>query len=200
MKALYVILIVVSLFGTSCMMMGSSGGGCMSHGSSHAEQTMNQSVIAQFDNANIKCVLNVPPLTMGKESELTVTANDKKTGAALSGAKVTFSMIHDQTMSMHDESDAIEKKELEASESSMKGMYVLKHVFDEHGSFKISVTVTEKQGSGEPISLSVIAEVAHSEGAHSGGSHSRGGLSPIFILGGIGMIIMMGVMIGRFAF
>ncbi|MBL7960607.1 hypothetical protein JNL27_10255 [bacterium] len=186
MKTLLCVITSTSLMINGCMMMGM---GDMSH-SSHSNQGAEQSRSVEAQNNAVKAVLTVPTLAMGKESEIVVNVYDRH-GMDISGAKITLQFDADKNMKEHQNHGSSGEEESIVTETSKKGMYSLKHRFEDHGSIRIMVKISYPENS-DPLVLAMTSEVMHMQESHGGRS-----MTPMIIIGIAVMAAMMVFMIGR---
>ncbi|MBL7995571.1 hypothetical protein JNM05_09370 [bacterium] len=186
MKKYLVLIISAALTLNGCMMMGMGG---MEHDSPSNHGTQ-QSRSVEAQNNDVKAILTVPTLAMGKESEIVVNVYDRH-GMDLSGAQITLQFDAEQNMKDHQNHGSSGGKELAVVETSKKGTYSLKRRFEDHGSIRITALISRSENS-DPLVLAMTTEVTHIKEGHDGRS-----MTPMIILGVAVMAVMMVFMIGR---
>lgn len=196
-KSLLFALGTLALLLSGCMAMCMHG--MMPHTSAHQDRRDHQGnapLVEEMRASEVSIVLEVPPLTAGEESILSVKIYDLRSRAPLAGAQVSFLIQQAEHPAAGSAGHAAhEIPARRAEEAAEKGIYQLKHVFAEAGVYQIAaeVWIDGEDQAASPLVIKATREVGHRE--HTG--HSPG-ISPMAVLGGIGMALMMGVMMGGF--
>ncbi|MBL7995217.1 hypothetical protein JNM05_07575 [bacterium] len=185
----YIVLIISAAAVTlnGCMMMAMGG---MTH-DSHSDRGIHQSQSVEIQKGDLKAILTVPALVMGKESEIVMKVYDRH-GMAVSGAKVTMQFDADHEMKKDHNHGSFGGEERTAVETAEKGTYSLKHSFDHHGAMRVTAKISYQENS-EPLVLAMTTGVSHMQENHSGRS-----MTPMIIAGAALMAVLMIFMIGRY--
>lgn len=181
---------ILSLGG--CMTMGMHG--MMQHGSSHQDHPANTPVTAEIRTDEVSIVLEVPPLYAGEESIISVKIYALHSRIPQSGAQVTV-LVQQAGHAAADPTvhTTHAPPVRRAEEAAEKGVYQLKYVFAEPGVYKVVAQIQLNGGDQAvpPLAVTTTQEVGHR--GHGGYSMS---ISPMVVLGGIGMVLMMAAMMG----
>jgi hypothetical protein len=164
----------------------------------HQDHQGNVPIVEEMRAGEVSISLEIPPLTAGEESILSVKIRDLRSRAPLTGAQVSFLVQQAGHLAADSAGHAAhEIRGRRAEETAEKGTYQLKHVFAEAGMYRIAaeVRLSDRHEDVAPLVITATRKVGHEE--HGG--HSMG-ISSLGMLGGIGMALMMGVMMGGFLF
>ena len=176
---------ILSLSG--CMAMGMHG---MEHGSAHQEQHAGKSVFEEARLGDLTLSLEVPPLSAGIESTLSVKVSRISNGEPVSGAKVTVAISQFTPPAGHHSTTLFEGR---AEEGTTRGIYSVKHAFAEQGSHDIVARVWVNGGDATvaPVTVAATQEVSqHTD------SKGRMDAMPMGVLYGAGMALLMALMMG----
>lgn len=178
---------------SGCMAMGMCE---MQHGSSHQAQHAGETVLAEVRRGEVIVALEVPPLSAGIESTLSVKVSRADHGEPVSGAKVTVAISQLTSPSAdpagHHPPTPLERR---AEEGGEKGVYSVQYAFAAHGLHEIVARVWVEGGdeSAAPVTVAATREVHRQQGAKG-----RMDLVPMGVLYGAGMGLLMALMMGRF--
>lgn len=181
-----------------CMAMGMHG---MHHGGTHQGHQSQTAVVEELRAGEVTVALEVPPLAAGGESTLTVRIRRAQSGAPVSGARVVVAVqpLEPSTAgSAAHPHHAIPVLEYRAEEGAGKGTYQLKHPFADRGRYQVTARVwlDGQDQAALPLVLTASAEAVHQEAE----GHSPMSLNSMGLAGGIGMMLMMSIMMGRLLF
>ncbi|MBI2502425.1 MAG: FixH family protein [Candidatus Latescibacteria bacterium] len=185
------ILGVSTLSLSGCMAMGMCG---MEHGAAHQEQHASKAVFEEAHLGDVTVSLEVPPLSVGIESTLSVKVSHISSGEPVSGAKVTVAVSQLTPPAGHHPATLFEGR---AEEGTTRGTYSVKHAFAEQGPHDIVARVWVDGGdkSATPVTVAATQEVHQHKD-----SKGRMDVMPMGILYGAGMGLLMALMMGRFLF
>jgi hypothetical protein len=186
-----VALLALPFIVSGCMLMHAGMGDMMGHGSGHGNHPSGSAIIKEVEKDGLKIMLEVPPLASSQEATLLVKVVDANSGFPRSNARVRVRIAPSPK---HDSSHGgtmtrPSAKELEATEGKDRGVYEVKHIFDEPGSYEITAFITVPEAMSSPAEVSVVQEVAHKKGPLSKEETTW------LVLGGVGMGLMMVLMI-----
>ena len=133
--------------------------------------------------------LEVPPLRAGKESELTVKVRDSRDGTPIRKARVSIGIISLEGGASIRPGPGGNSITLAAQEDSVPGVYVARHRFEEPGPVEI---VAEILTSDEWTRRPPLVVAARQDVFSGVDTMSRRMRTPLFVLGAVGMLVMMG--------
>lgn len=186
---LFIMLAIFILPLNGCMMWMHG----MERDASSQKQQPAKTVVKEFAEKDVSLSLDVPLLTLRDEAILVLRAGYVQSGAPISGAKVSFIVEQIERPGKEHAGHHIKAAaEREAKEIEGKGVYQLKHKFEEHGLYRITarVWIGEKEGAAAPLTITITQEADRQEG-HSG----KKSITPWVVIGGIGMAVMMVLMV-----
>lgn len=182
---------ILSLSGCMAMgMHGMHGMHGMEHGAAHQEQHASKAVVEVAHLGDVTLSLEVPPLSAGIESTLSVKVSHTTSGEPISGAKVTVAISQAMPPAGHHPATLFEGR---AEEGTARGVYSVKHAFAEQGPHDIVARVWVNGGdeSGAPVTVAATQEVyQHTD------SNGRMDAMPMGVLYGAGMALLMALMMG----
>ncbi len=154
--------------------------GCMlgMHGLGHdgtmAPRGEARAVVNTVETERLRVTLELPPMTTGTESRLTVRVAHAQTGAPVARAEVDLQIRPpDGTVTEH-----------RAAENASTGVYVLQHRFGAAGEYEFRVRVQ----AGPEIDPATVTATQSVADAPAGGM-DRGALAAVAV--GVGMVAMM---------
>jgi hypothetical protein len=181
-----------------CMAMGMHG---MHHDAPHQGHQSQTAVVAELRAGEVIISLEYPAVAAASGSTLTVTIRRAQDGAPVSGAIVVFAiqpLEPSSAGSTAHPNHVTPVLEYPAEEGAEKGTYQLKHPFADHGRYQITARVwlDAEDQTAPPLVLTATAQAVHQEK----GGHNPMGLAPMSVAGGLGMVLMMSIMMGRVLF
>ncbi len=214
-----IIAVATSFLFSSCMSLGMLGmGGMDSMGMnssetdySHRADTMLEKEVV---SGGITAVARIPALTLGNESNLTLTLTDTKTKEPLAGATVFFhaaylhtpsnQMNHqhshmegmnqsaDSSVAMPEQQHEVNVDE-ELSDEGEPGTFIASYTPVQEGDHRLMfhITAVHDQKLEHELIVEAARTVTAKSEAHSGGMHGGYGLSDYAVIGAAAMTAMM---------
>ena len=186
--ALGVTLLVLPFLGACVMHSFGQGARADMHGSPAADR-QTTTLVKEVQRDDVTVTLEVPPLRAGKESELLVKVRGSGSNAPIRGARVSIAVVPLQVGDAHEPSRGGRTVTILPKEGSHPGVYVASHTFEKVGSYEIVAEVHAGFESGYHTPLVVAARQDVFSGMDT---MSRRVRAPLFVLGALGMLVMMG--------
>jgi hypothetical protein len=158
------------------------------HGSS-ADEGRITTVVKEVQRDDVTVTLEVPPLRVGKEAALRVGVHDRGSSAPVRDARVSIAFRPLQAGAASEPRPGSRAVVLLAEEGSSLGVYLATHTFEKLGTYEI---VAEVHAGSESADHPPLVVTARQEVCVGTGTVSRRGHTPLFVLGALGMLVMMG--------
>jgi len=158
----------------------------MEHDTDMRKQQPAKTVVKEFAEKDVTLNLDVPPLAVGQGAALVAKVSRVQREAPILGAQVTF--VIEREAEPHHFTIVAER---EADEVAGKGEYRVRYTFEEPGLYRITARVwTGEKAQAEPLAISITQDV-HRQGGHK----AEGSTTPLVIIGGVVMAVMMVLMV-----
>ena len=183
-----IIALTTALMLNGCMMWMPG----MGHDTDMGKQQPAKAVVKEFAEKDVTLSLDVPPLAVGREAALVAKVSRVRREAPIPGAQVTF-VIEREAQPGEGRAGRLFTivAEREAGEIAGKGAHQLRYTFEEPGLYRITARVwTGEKAQAEPLAISIIQDVHRQEGHKAEGS-----TTPLVIIGGVVMAVMMVLMV-----
>lgn len=185
--ALGITLLVVPFLGACLMHSFGQGVPADMHRSRSADRRTT-TLVKEVQRDDVTVTLEVPPLRAGRESELLVKVRGSGSNAPIRGTRVSIAVVPLQAGAAHEPSPGGSTVTILPREAN-PGVYVASHTFDNLGSYEIVAEVHAGFESGYHTPLVVAARQEVFSGMDT---MSRRARTPLFVLGALGMLVMMG--------
>lgn len=164
----------------------------MEHDADMPKQQPAKTAVKEFAEKDVTLSLDVPPLAVGQEAALVAQVSRVQREATIPGAQVTF-VIEREAQPGEGRAGRLFTiiAEREAGEIAEKGAHQLRYTFEEPGLYRITARVwTGEKARAEPLAISIIQDAQRQEGHKAEGS-----TTPLVIIGGVVMAVMMILMV-----
>lgn len=170
----------------------------MPQAGSHPGSEAHLPAVQEQRSSEVVVELRVPPLTLGRETILTVSLRRAAGGSPVSRAKVAV-MI--EPLDRPADGSAVHSSYpapdlgYSAEVATAPGTYELRHTFAAHARYRITARVWP-DGQNQTALPLVLTVTAPTSDPVTGGHRLTG----MGVAGGLGMVLMMGLMLGRVLF
>lgn len=137
----------------------------------------------EFHEKGLTVSVEIPGLLKGRESTFTIQVREIASEAPVTGAKVVV-LFRRVGRPVGEEGGLVERRAREIHE---RGLYQLKQIFEEAGSYEITFNVWPGgDETGPPLTLFVVEEVAPPVAMRD-----RPSMTSLYVAGGAAMAVMM---------
>jgi hypothetical protein len=179
--------IVLALL-SGCMMMGMHGSSNAGHGGSNHTDPTGNAVIKEIQTNDARLIITIPRLLENRESALMVRILDVKSGHPRPGSSVIFTINEPPNATLHTSDSRHSPPEYKATELADEGVYRLSYTPRTPGLTEVTAKIWLTQDdTTDPLLFTTAVHVSQSDSKASS-------LTPMAILGGAGMLVMMALM------